>query len=111
MQKNYARPEEYTQFLEDIKDVKKYPICLNEKKITERSVRFIADEWQKNCNSNITNSDLLNRNEWFNALKEADKLFTATYGSEKMQKKYAEYHKSLFELAVEYFNFIEKEIN
>lgn len=109
LKKKYAKPEEYTHFLEEIKNVEKYPICLNGKKIVEKSVQYTANEWQKRCNSDITNTDLINRDERFNALKEMDKLLTATYGSEEMQKKYAEYHKSFFELAVEYFNFIEKE--
>lgn len=110
-EKKYARPEEYTQFLKDITDNEKYPICLNNKRISENSIKFVADKWQEQCDSDIKKTDTLNRDKRFNALKESDKFFTATYGNEEMQKKYAEYHKSLFELAVEYFNFIEKENN
>ena len=109
--KRYARPEEYTQFLKDITDNEKYPICLNNEKISENSIKFIADKWQEQCDSDIKKTDTPNRDKRFNALRESDKFFTATYGNEEMQKKYAEYHKSLFELAVEYFNFIEKQNN
>lgn len=93
---HYARPEEYHKFLEEIKDVEKYPICLNNKQIATYGIKFAINKWQSICKSNVMDDNSVNRIDRISSLKlagkEANKL-------------------SPFELAVEYFNFIEKEIN